>query len=134
MGSATEAAVEVIDYLQAKGEKVGMVAVHLYRPFSVKHLLAAVPATTKVLTVLDRTKEPGHTKPEEIGEYRLRQYRQDPVPQLYGTGSFFCFLDPWEYRKSDVLYGFANMPELHRFCLRNLTVDKRYGRKYNNTK
>ena len=59
MGSATEAAIEVIDYLQAKGEKVGMVAVHLYRPFSVKHLLAAVPATTKCLTVLDRTKEPG---------------------------------------------------------------------------
>ncbi|MBP3419433.1 MAG: pyruvate:ferredoxin (flavodoxin) oxidoreductase [Marinifilaceae bacterium] len=59
MGSATEAAIEVIDYLQAKGEKVGMVAVHLYRPFSVKHLLAAVPATTKYLTVLDRTKEPG---------------------------------------------------------------------------
>ena len=59
MGSATEAAIEVIDYLQAKGEKVGMVAVHLYRPFSVKHLLATVPATTKYLTVLDRTKEPG---------------------------------------------------------------------------
>ena len=47
MGSATEAAREAIDYLTAQGEKVGMVAVHLYRPFSVKHLLAAVPKTAK---------------------------------------------------------------------------------------
>jgi pyruvate-ferredoxin/flavodoxin oxidoreductase len=59
MGSATEAAREAIDYLSAKGEKVGMVAVHLYRPFSVKHLLAAVPKTVKKIAVLDRTKEPG---------------------------------------------------------------------------
>ncbi len=59
MGSATEAAREAIDYLVAKGEKVGMVAVHLYRPFSVKHLLGAIPATTKKIAVLDRTKEPG---------------------------------------------------------------------------
>ena len=59
MGSVTEAAREAIDYLNQKGEKVGMVSVHLYRPFSVKHLLAAVPATTKRIAVLDRTKEPG---------------------------------------------------------------------------
>ena len=59
MGSATEAAREAIDHLTAQGEKVGMVAVHLYRPFSVKHLLAAVPKTAKRIAVLDRTKEPG---------------------------------------------------------------------------
>ena len=59
MGSATEAAREAIDYLTAQGEKVGMVAVHLYRPFSVKHLLSAVPKTAKRIAVLDRTKEPG---------------------------------------------------------------------------
>ena len=59
MGSVTEAAREAIDYLNAKGEKVGMVSVHLYRPFSVKHLLAAVPKTCKKIAVLDRTKEPG---------------------------------------------------------------------------
>jgi len=59
MGSATEAAKEAIDHLMAQGEKVGMVAVHLYRPFSVKHLLAAVPKTVKKIAVLDRTKEPG---------------------------------------------------------------------------
>lgn len=59
MGSVTEAIRETIDYLTAKGEKVGLVAVHLYRPFSTKHLMAAIPASTKRIAVLDRTKEPG---------------------------------------------------------------------------
>ncbi len=59
MGSATEAAREAIDYLNANGQKVGMISVHLYRPFSVKHLLAATPKTVKRIAVLDRTKEPG---------------------------------------------------------------------------
>jgi pyruvate-ferredoxin/flavodoxin oxidoreductase len=59
MGSGTEALREGIDYLNANGEKVGMVAVHLYRPFSAKHFLAAVPKTAKRICVLDRTKEPG---------------------------------------------------------------------------
>jgi pyruvate-ferredoxin/flavodoxin oxidoreductase len=57
MGSVTEAIRETIDYLIAKGEKVGLVAVHLYRPFSAKHFLAAVPSTAKRVAVLDRTKE-----------------------------------------------------------------------------
>ena len=59
MGSVTEATREAIDYLTAKGEKVGLVSVHLYRPFSAKHFLAAVPKTAKRIAVLDRTKEPG---------------------------------------------------------------------------
>ncbi len=59
MGSVTECIRETIDYLRAKGEKVGLVSVHLYRPFSAKHFLSAVPATAKRIAVLDRTKEPG---------------------------------------------------------------------------
>ncbi|MDE6457264.1 MAG: pyruvate:ferredoxin (flavodoxin) oxidoreductase, partial [Muribaculum sp.] len=59
MGSVTQAAQEAIDYLVAQGEKVGLVSVHLYRPFSAKHFLAAVPKTAKKIAVLDRTKEPG---------------------------------------------------------------------------
>ena len=59
MGSATQAAQEAIDHLSSKGEKVGMVSVHLYRPFSARHFLAAVPKTAKRIAVLDRTKEPG---------------------------------------------------------------------------
>ncbi|MBR3293624.1 MAG: pyruvate:ferredoxin (flavodoxin) oxidoreductase [Oscillospiraceae bacterium] len=59
MGSVCETAMEVVDYLNARGEKVGMVQVHLYRPFSARHLVAALPETVKRITVLDRTKEPG---------------------------------------------------------------------------
>ncbi len=59
MGSVCEAAEEVVDYLTAKGEKVGLVKVHLYRPFSVKHLISVLPKTVKTIGVLDRTKEPG---------------------------------------------------------------------------
>ena len=59
MGSICDVAEEVIDYLTAKGEKVGLVKVRLYRPFSAKHLAAAIPATVKKIAVLDRTKEPG---------------------------------------------------------------------------
>ncbi len=61
MGSVTQAAQEAIDYLTSKGEKVGLVSVHLYRPFSAKHFLAAIPKSAKRIAVLDRTKEPGAT-------------------------------------------------------------------------
>ncbi len=59
MGSICDVAEEVIDYLTAKGEKVGLVKVRLYRPFSVKHFADAIPASVKKIAVLDRTKEPG---------------------------------------------------------------------------
>jgi len=59
MGSSTEAIREGIDHLIENGEKVGLVSVHLYRPFSAKHFLSALPKTAKRICVLDRTKEPG---------------------------------------------------------------------------
>ncbi|MBG0787875.1 MAG: pyruvate:ferredoxin (flavodoxin) oxidoreductase, partial [Anaerolineaceae bacterium] len=59
MGSGAETAEETAKALQKKGEKVGVVSVRLYRPFSVKHLMEALPATVKVIAALDRTKEPG---------------------------------------------------------------------------
>ena len=59
MGSGAEVAHETVNYLLAKGEKVGLVKVRLYRPFSVKHLMSVLPATVKSIAVLDRTKEPG---------------------------------------------------------------------------
>lgn len=59
MGSVTETCEEVIDYLRAKGEKVGVLKVHLYRPFSSKYFFQAMPKTVKKIAVLDRTKEPG---------------------------------------------------------------------------
>ena len=61
MGSNCETLKEVIDYLGERGEKVGMIQVHLFRPFSAKHFLAELPKTVKQISVLDRTKEPGAT-------------------------------------------------------------------------
>ena len=61
LGSGGEAVAETVKYLNAKGAKLGVVLVRLYRPFSVKHLLDAIPATVKVVATLDRTKEPGAT-------------------------------------------------------------------------
>ena len=59
MGSVCETIDETVDYLLAKGEKVGVVKVRLYRPFSAKALIEAIPESVKVISVLDRTKEPG---------------------------------------------------------------------------
>ena len=59
MGSVTETTKEVIDYLRAKGEKVGLISVHLYRPFSSKYFFNVLPKSVKKITVLDRTKEAG---------------------------------------------------------------------------
>ena len=91
MGSATEAAREAIDYLVGQGEKVGMVAVHLYRPFSVKHLLAAVPKTAKRIAVLDRTKEPGAEGEPLYLDVKSAFYDVENKPLIvggrYGLGS-----------------------------------------------
>ncbi len=59
IGSVTETIREVVDHLNAKGEKVGVLVVHLYRPFSAKHFMQAMPESVKRIAVLDRTKEPG---------------------------------------------------------------------------
>ncbi|MBO5185607.1 MAG: pyruvate:ferredoxin (flavodoxin) oxidoreductase [Prevotella sp.] len=91
MGSASEAAREAIDYLTAKGEKVGLVSVHLYRPFSVKHLLAAVPKTVKHIAVLDRTKEPGANGEPLYLDVKEAFYGVENAPVIvggrYGLGS-----------------------------------------------
>ena len=59
MGSVCQCAQEVVNYLCEKGEKVGLIQVRLYRPFSLRHFLSAIPASCKILSTLDRTKEPG---------------------------------------------------------------------------
>ena len=91
MGSVTEAIRETIDYLAAKGEKVGLVAVHLYRPFSAKHFLAAVPASAKKIAVLDRTKEPGANGEPLYLDVKECFYGKADAPVIvggrYGLGS-----------------------------------------------
>lgn len=59
MGSGAETATEAVDFLMSKGEKIGMINVHLYRPFSPKHFFQVLPKSVKKIAVLDRTKEPG---------------------------------------------------------------------------
>ena len=91
MGSATEAAREAIDYLRKQGKKIGMISVHLYRPFSVKHLLAAVPKTVKRIAVLDRTKEPGAEGEPLYLDVKSAFYDAEVRPLIvggrYGLGS-----------------------------------------------
>ena len=92
MGSVNETIEETVDHLNAAGEKVGLIKVRLYRPFSVKHLLAAIPSTVEAISVLDRTKEPG-----SIGEplyldvcAALKGSKFETVPVYtgrYGLGS-----------------------------------------------
>ena len=92
MGSVNETIEETVDHLNAAGEKVGLIKVRLYRPFSVKHLLAAIPSSVEAITVLDRTKEPG-----SIGEplfldvcAALKGSKFETVPVYtgrYGLGS-----------------------------------------------
>ena len=91
MGSICDVAEEVIDYLTAKGEKVGLVKVRLYRPFVAEKLLAAIPATTKKIAVLDRTKEPGALgEPLHLDVVTALREAGNDVPVIagrYGLGS-----------------------------------------------
>ena len=92
MGSVCDTIKETVDFLNARGEKVGMICVHLYRPFSVKHLVSVIPETVKTISVIDRTKEPG-----SLGEplyldvvAALKGTKFDSVPVFggrYGLGS-----------------------------------------------
>ena len=91
MGSATEPAREAIDYLVKQGKKVGMVAVHLYRPFSVEAIRKALPATVKRIAVLDRTKEPGAEGEPLYLDVKSALYDDERKPLIvggrYGLGS-----------------------------------------------
>ena len=91
MGSATEPAREAIDFLTKQGKKVGMVAVHLYRPFSVEAIRKAIPDTVKRIAVLDRTKEPGAEGEPLYLDVKSALYDDPRKPLIvggrYGLGS-----------------------------------------------
>ncbi|BAX80860.1 pyruvate:ferredoxin (flavodoxin) oxidoreductase [Labilibaculum antarcticum] len=91
MGSVNETIKETIDYKIANGEKVGLVSVHLYRPFSAKHFLSVVPKTVKRICVLDRTKEPGANGDPLYLDVRDIFYGEKNAPIIvggrYGLGS-----------------------------------------------
>jgi len=91
MGSICDVAEEVIDYLTAQGEKVGLVKVRLYRPFSAEKLVEAIPATAKNIAVLDRTKEPGALgEPlylDVIAALEAKGVKANVIGGRYGLGS-----------------------------------------------
>lgn len=84
MGSVTDTIRETVDYLVSKGEKVGLIAVHLFRPFSVKHLMDIFPSTVKKVAVLDRTKEPGAQGEPLYLDIRNAFYKESNAPIIVG--------------------------------------------------
>ena len=84
MGSVTDVCEETIDYLNKNGQKVGVVKVRLYRPFSVEKLLAAVPKTVKKIAVLDKTKEPGSAGEPLYLDVKNAFYGQADAPVIVG--------------------------------------------------
>ena len=91
MGSASETVRTVVDKLNAEGKKVGVLVVHLYRPFSVEHFMGAIPQSVKRIAVLDRTKEPGAFGEPLYLDVRAAFYASERKPLIiggrYGLGS-----------------------------------------------
>jgi pyruvate-ferredoxin/flavodoxin oxidoreductase len=106
MGSSCETIEEMVNYLLAIGEKVGLVKVRLYRPFSAQHLFAAIPQSTKRITVLDRTKEPGALGDPLYMDVCTAYLEQGQTPTIlggrYGLGSK-------EFNPAMVMAVFENM-------------------------
>ncbi|MGN2347488.1 pyruvate:ferredoxin (flavodoxin) oxidoreductase [Clostridium cagae] len=84
MGSVTDVAEETVDYLNAHGQKVGLLKVRLYRPFSVEKLIAAIPSTVKKIAVLDKTKEPGADGEPLYLDIRNAFYGKENAPVIIG--------------------------------------------------
>ena len=84
MGSITDTIKEVVDHLNAKGEKVGLISVHLYRPFSEKYFMNVLPASVKRIAVLDRTKEPGANGDPLYLDVKEMFYNKENRPEIVG--------------------------------------------------
>lgn len=106
MGSSSEVIQTTVEHLNAQGEKVGLLVVHLYRPFSAKHFLSAMPKSVRKIAVLDRTKEPGSFGEPLYLDVRSVYYGQENQPLIvggrYGLGSK-------DITPPDVLAVFANL-------------------------
>ena len=106
MGSSTDVTEETVDFLNARGEKVGLVKVRLFRPFSKERFLKVIPSTVKPIAVLDRTKEPGSIGEPLYLDVKSAFYGRENAPVIvggrYGLGS----KDP---NPSDIASVFANL-------------------------
>ncbi|WP_312701208.1 pyruvate:ferredoxin (flavodoxin) oxidoreductase [Sedimentibacter sp.] len=106
MGSGCETISEAVDYLNARGEKVGLLEVHLYRPFSAEYMISQIPATVKKIAVLDRTKEPGANGEPLYLDVKNAYYNRENAPLIvggrYGLGSK-------DFKPDDVISVYNNL-------------------------
>lgn len=117
MGSSCEAIEETVDYLNNKGEKVGCVKIHLYRPFSVKHFMDIIPKTVKKIAVLDRTKEAGALGEPLYLDVCTAYFEKNESPIIvggrYGLGSK-------DVTPAQILAVFKNLEQEH--CKNHFTI------------
>jgi len=105
MGSGCETIGEAVDYLNAQGKKVGLLEVHLFRPFAPEYMLKEIPSSVKKITVLDRTKEPGSSQPLYL-DVRNAFYGAENAPSIIGG---IYGLASKDFKPDDVLAIFNNM-------------------------
>ena len=117
MGSVMEVAEEAIDYLRKKGEKVGLVKVRLYRPFSIERLLKVIPETVKKIAVLDRTKEPGSIgEPLYLDVVRVVS-EMDTPPKVYGGRFGLGSKDPYPSHIAAIFENLSQEKPKNRFTI-----------------
>ncbi|MCR1950457.1 pyruvate:ferredoxin (flavodoxin) oxidoreductase [Clostridium sp. DSM 100503] len=117
MGSVMEVAEEAIDYLRKKGERVGLVKVRLYRPFSIEKLLKVIPETVKKIAVLDRTKEPGSIgEPLYLDVVRAVSEMDNP-PKVYGGRFGLGSKDPYPSHIAAIFENLSQDKPKNRFTI-----------------
>ncbi|WP_291647627.1 pyruvate:ferredoxin (flavodoxin) oxidoreductase [Clostridium sp.] len=117
MGSVMEVAEEAIDYLRKKGEKVGLVKVRLYRPFSIEKLLKVIPETVKKIAVLDRTKEPGSIGEPLYLDVVRAVSEMDNVPKVYGGRFGLGSKDPYPSHIAAIFENLSQDKPKNRFTI-----------------
>lgn len=117
MGSVMEVAEEAIDYLRKKGEKVGLVKVRLYRPFSIERLLKVIPETVKKIAVLDRTKEPGSIGEPLYLDVVRAVSEMDTPPKVYGGRFGLGSKDPYPSHIAAIFENLSQEKPKNRFTI-----------------
>ncbi len=117
MGSVTDTTREVVDYLNAQGQKVGMIIVHLYRPFSSKYLFDVLPDSVRRIAVLDRTKEPGAEGEPLYLDVRNAFYGQKNAPLVIGGRYGLSSKDTTPVQIISVYENLASSEPKNRFTL-----------------
>ncbi|MDB1946332.1 pyruvate:ferredoxin (flavodoxin) oxidoreductase [Clostridium tertium] len=117
MGSVMEVAEEAIDYLRKNGEKVGLVKVRLYRPFSIERLLKVIPETVKKIAVLDRTKEPGSIGEPLYLDVVRAVSEMDTPPKVYGGRFGLGSKDPYPSHIAAIFENLSQEKPKNRFTI-----------------